>query len=179
MVLVTNSSPAGVEVGGPQRLLPYGNPGGRAHLEDEVAGDPLQDPGVDGWGECGAAADEKEVRLRALGQLSAVVAHQGLGGPGAQRLLHGERVVEEVVRLDARIEGRRVVAHDGRPYDADAARRDVGRRLPVRPDDDHDRGRGAVREVVTELAGPAGQQQPDAALAGRIDGLHGGQNAGP
>ena len=60
-------------------------------------------PGVDRRRQRRAVLDDEQVRLRALGELAAVVAHHAFEAAAAKRLLHRERVVQQVVRLDQRV----------------------------------------------------------------------------
>ncbi len=107
-----------------------------------------------------------------------MIAHQRFEGLTLDGLLHRQRVVQQVVRLDAWIEARRVVADDRHERDRHAVLVDRGRRIDVRFDDDH-RGRvRAGRRVVDEVADAAGEQDADVGLVGDVRGGDGGGDAG-
>ena len=99
-----------------------------------------------------------------------MVAHQRFLGAAAQRLLHGERVVQQVVRLDAGVDGGRVVPHHGGHDNPDAARLDLGRGIGVRLDDDDDRRLAALPRVIAEPADAAGHEQADITLPVDVGG---------
>jgi hypothetical protein len=99
-------------------------------LDDELARDAGQQAGVDRRRHQAALAHDEQVRLRALRDLAAEVAHDRFERAEAQRVLHGQRVVQQVVRLDERVERRRVVAHDRHERHAHAERVDVTAAAP-------------------------------------------------
>ena len=68
-------------------------------------------------------SDHEEIRLAALGQVTFVVAHHGLKRAARQRLLHGQGVVEQVVRFDLRVQRFAPVALDVDQRDLDTRAR--------------------------------------------------------
>ena len=102
-----------------------------ADLEEELARDPGQQAGVERRRERGAVLHDEEIRGRALGKLAAVVPHHALERAAADRLLHRQRVVQQVVRLDQRVDRVRVVPDDRHERHLDACF--VDRRLADRP----------------------------------------------
>ena len=81
---------------------------------------PSSRPGLGCGRQRRTAPHQEEVRLRALGQLAAIVAHQAFFGAAAVRLLHRQRIVQQVVRLDDRVDRAGMVAQDRHEGDGDA-----------------------------------------------------------
>jgi hypothetical protein len=66
-------------------------------------------PAASGGCQQAAVPDDEEVGLGALDDLAGLIAHQRLVGAALERLLHRQRVVQEVVALDHRVERERMV----------------------------------------------------------------------
>src|SRR5262249_5542243 len=86
-----------------QHGLANGNAALRADLEQELARDARQQPGVQRRRQRGAVPDDEEIRRRALRELAAIVAHHALEAAPSRGFLRGDGVVQQVVRLDQRI----------------------------------------------------------------------------
>ena len=74
-VLVKNASSAPNRSSSRSTASRTGTPTSGADLEQELARDPRQQPGVDRRRQRRAVLDDEQVRLRALGELAAIVAH--------------------------------------------------------------------------------------------------------
>ena len=122
VVLVMNASSARLEV---RRAAASSSaprcPASRPSLEQERSGDALQQPRLRRRRQRHPLAHQEEVRLRALGQLAAVVAHQRFFARRARcASCIAMRVVQQVVRLDDRVHRAGMVAQDRHQRDRDA-----------------------------------------------------------
>src|ERR671912_2906774 len=134
------------------------------HVEEELAGDSGEESRLDGWRERRPPFYDEQVRLRALRELSAKVPHDGLERPVLKGMLHGQRVVQQVVRFDQGVQRECVVPYDWHDGDADTQLVDVELRLDVRLHDDDDRWLGAGCGGANELPDDTREQQADVRL---------------
>ena len=102
-----------------------------------------------------------------------MVEEDRLVGAFPHRLLHGQHVVQQVVRLDDGVDAARVVAQDAGDDQPHAVPMHPRRRLAVRAGDDDDGRGGADGGVVAEVADPPGDEDPQGHLAVRVDVPHG------
>ena len=121
VVLVRNASSAPNRSSSPEHLLADrdARPAPTSKRNSRVM--PASSPGVERRRQRRAVLHDEQVRLRALGQLAAVVAHHAFERAAPERLLHRQRVVQQVVRLDERVHRARVIPDDRHERDLHAA----------------------------------------------------------
>ena len=162
------------EVCGEQRVVAHFNSGSASDLEQKCAGDAFEQAGLRLRRQRNAVTHQKEIGLGALRQLATIVAHQRLFAATAMGGLHRERVVQEIVRLDDRVDRARMIAQHIDERDRDALARHPFGHFVERLDDDDERGFGCGFDVVRELSDAARQQHPDVRfieLAGGVSRL--------
>ena len=77
-----------------------GSPNFPGDLEHEFPGDARQAGRRRAAASTRRLLDDEQVRLRALGELSAIIPHHAFERAAAKRLLHRQGVVQQVVRFD-------------------------------------------------------------------------------
>ena len=155
-----------------------GNARGFSDVPHELARNTRQQTRVERRCERRARFHDEEIRERAFGQFAAVVAHQHFVRAALVPFLHGECAVHQVIGLDHRIDGVRMIAHDRRDDHAHAVRIQLRGRVLVRLDDQDHRGDRRGRGVVRQLADAARDEHANVPLGvgrhgprGMLDGF--------
>jgi hypothetical protein len=154
-----------LQISGGERRVAHIDADLAAHLEDEGAGDALEQPGPRPRRPCDPVPHQEHIRLRTLGQLAPIVAHQRFLTPAAVRLLHREGVVQQVVRLDDRVDRAGMVAQDRHERNPHALLPVPVRRGIERLDDDHHRRSGSGADVVSQIADAPREQDTHVGIA--------------
>ena len=142
------------------------------YLEQEVPRDPFEEPGIERWRQDDTVPDGEQIRLRALGEFAAVVQEDSFAGPLANRFLHREDVVQEVVGLDARVNAAGMISQHARHHRRDSVPQHRIRDVVVGTRDDDSRGARTGGRVVGQLADAARDKHPNGHLATRVDAPH-------
>ena len=166
VVLVMNTSSADSRSAGTSVGVLHFHAHLSGHLEQERPRDALEETGRRFRRQGDAVPHDEEIRLRALGQLAAIVAHQRFFAASAVGFLHCECIVQEVVRLDDRVHGAGMVAEDRHERDADPVGAHTSRHAFLRFDDDHDRWRRRGSHIVGQFANAACEEDADVSVTG-------------
>jgi hypothetical protein len=163
----------GFEILRKQRRLTHLDADLLTHFEEIRARHTLEQPRGGFRRQRHSGAHHEEVGLRALRQFAPVVAHQPFLAAAAIGFLHRERVVQQVVGLDERVHGTRMISKNRHQRDGDAVGFHPRRRGLNRLHDDHQRRGGRRLRVVIQFADSARQEDADVFLVHGAGGLHG------